>query len=237
MKPEECAEGRLTSSCDRGLRQYPHRYPTPRFHTAMPFKRNPMDITHEHRMREWVGWLYPSSQLNRRHYDMLGHSAFMTAYFYPEPIAESRYGDILKIFIHFFIIDDHTDNPSYGDVRRRVDEGRLVWGQFRAMFDELAGARVPMNEWKSYVVGVYPVYKEVYQALDADQRLRYVDEWQKYCDGCQEENEALSKMTDFTPITLQQYWSIRVKSIGIRPSIQLLEYLYEFHIPNWEHPD
>ncbi|CAG2170522.1 unnamed protein product [Oppiella nova] len=221
--------------CDKRLRQYPHRYPVPKFHTRYPIKRNAIDITHEHRHKEWVYSLYPSSQLRADRFLKVGKATSIVAFFYSLPTRVDRYAELIKMMVSFFILDDHTE-CGYGDVGRDVDQCRLMWTQFMTMFDNFkTPGSVPMSEWRPYLLGMYPVFKGISDTYTEQQRERYVHVFKEYAEGNIEETVALRDGVVFTSI--EQLLEIRLKTIGARLILQTMEYAYEFCLTDSEWAD
>ena len=138
--------------------------------------------------------------MTREKFTKFEGTTIFSAYFYPFCADITRYENLVKYMIQFFVFDDHTE-ADWGDVHRNREESLKIWGQFGQMLKKLvAEQHIPPNNWKPYVLAMYSVFDNILSRFNEVQKHRCIDGWKNYMQGNIEETEAIHNGVAFTDI-------------------------------------
>ncbi|XP_054158744.1 uncharacterized protein LOC128957049 [Oppia nitens] len=236
-KQEIVGKNNLINNCDKKLRYYPCKYPVPKFTTAFLFSRCPIDITHEHLLRQWADKQFRGSQISAKIYGKLESVSLMPAFILPYCPRVDKYYTMVQMFMYFFILDDHNEE-DWGQAIDLVS-CRRVWGQVMALLRSIGTGRSAgyYDQFRSYVRSGYEIFYEIYRSYNSDQWLRFVQVWDDYCAGNVEERQLFDDRHG-SPVTLNEILEIRKKAAGVRTCFVVLEYLHDYVLPetDWLDP-
>ena len=93
-----------------------------------------------------------------------------------------RYENLVKVYMLFFVLDDHTER-SDGKIARDSNRCDLIWDQVIQGLNRLIGQDKDIGSWKEvkpYVLFLCSVLEDICRQLNNSQKKRLVKVWTDY---------------------------------------------------------
>ncbi|XP_054156512.1 uncharacterized protein LOC128954919 [Oppia nitens] len=230
--------------CDKQLRQYPLKYPLPKFTTRLPFKRNPLDLTIDSEtLADWSYRQFPTSQISAKNYrNVVMVSKILMAFYYPTITSEDSYYHLLQDLIFIFIMDDNTEESWGQHNGQQMDKCREVWTQHISMFAVANGHQsnpntLPVDQMEPFIRAIIPTFEAYSRQMSAEQWKRFVGARLEFAAANIEETELLRKNGGrFT--SLEEKLRIHRRTIGLKPTLLSITYGLDIDLPerDWSDP-
>ncbi|XP_054156500.1 uncharacterized protein LOC128954910 [Oppia nitens] len=229
--------------CDKKLRQYPLKYPLPKFITQLPFKRNPLDLTIDaETLAEWSYRQFPTSQISAKNYhNVVMVATILMAFYYPTLTSEESYYHLLQDLIFIFIMDDNTEESWGQHNGQHMDKCREVWTQQISMFavangDQSNPNTLPVDQMEPFIRAIIPTFEAYSRQMSAEQWKRFVGARLEFAAANIEETELLRKNGGrFT--SLEEKLKIRRRTVGLKPTLLSVTYGLDIDLPEREWSD
>ena len=163
-------------------------------------ERNPFE--NDPRVEDWYKQVFEYSLIDETRFQrkIRGIGVYVS-YFYPNCKDIKRFENLVKVFLLFFVMDDHTE-CDWGDVARNSEKAKEIWSQAILALDKILykDKSITMRGWKPYNVLWYLVLKDICHELNDVSKRRLLQTLRDYCYGNIEESEQLEKHYQFKDI-------------------------------------
>ena len=182
------------------FKTFKREFKLPNMKTMFKMERNPFDS--DPRVEEWVKHVFEYSLIDESRFKrkIKGIVAFVS-YFYPFCRDIKRFENLVKFYLLFFVLDDHTE-CDWGDVARNAHKAKEVWTQAILALDKILykDKSITMRGWKPYNVLWYLVLKDICRDLNEVSKRRLLQTLRDYCNGNITESEQIQNNFQFKHI-------------------------------------
>ena len=122
--------------------------------------------------------------MNEERFHQIEVTVVWIAYFYPFCTDIKRFERLVKIYMTFTCMDDHTE-CSWGDMAYNSTKAHLIWQQAINGLEKVGNRDrfISMSNWKPYTLLWFAVFEEVCQDIDEAYKRRLINLFKDYCLG------------------------------------------------------